>query len=301
MTFGRLLAAMVTPFDADQKIAPVATQRLIEHLIAQQNDGVIVAGTTGESSTLTDAEKLSLFDVAVQAANGRIKVIASTGTNDTQHTVDLSIQAEQCGVDGLMLVAPYYSRPSQDGLIRHFLAVADQVKIPIMLYNIPSRTGVNLTAETVRVLAQHPRIVAIKESSGDLEQMTYIRAQAPQLTLYSGDDSLTLPVLSIGGHGVVSVTSHLVGTQMKAMIQAYIEGKPQQASAWHTTLMPMFQGMFACPHRVPNPVPIKYALRKMGLDCGTVRLPLVEVTAEEAMFIDALLTAFSTKEVVQNL
>ncbi len=301
MTFGRMLAAMVTPFDADQKVDPVATQRLIEHLIAQQNDGVIVAGTTGESSTLTDAEKLSLFDVAVQAANGRIKVIASTGTNDTQHTVDLSIQAQQCGVDGLMLVTPYYSRPSQDGLIRHFLAVADHVKIPIMLYNIPSRTGVNLTVETVRVLAQHPRIVAIKESSGDLEQMTHIRAQAPQLTLYSGDDALTLPVLSIGGHGVVSVTSHLVGIQMKAMIQAYVEGKPQQASVRHTTLMPMFQGMFACPHRVPNPVPIKYALRKMGLDCGTVRLPLVDVTAEEAAFIDALLTAFSTEEVVQNL
>lgn len=294
MDFGRLVTAMVTPFDGELRIDWDQTARLIDYLIEEQrSDGIVVAGTTGESPTLTDEEKLELFRFAAKRAGGRAKIIAGTGSNDTAHSVHLSREAEKAGVDAVMLVAPYYSRTSQEGLLAHFRTVANSVTVPVMIYNIPSRTGVNIEANTMLALAETPNVVAVKESSGDLDQMAAIIAGAPNgFRLYSGDDNLTLPVLSIGGYGIVSVTSHLVGKQMKEMIEAYAEGRPAEAAKRHLELMPMFKGMFFCPHRVPNPVPVKYAMKKKGIDCGGVRLPLVNATAEEAAFIDALAASY---------
>ncbi|WP_309122972.1 4-hydroxy-tetrahydrodipicolinate synthase [Paenibacillus sp.] len=294
MDFGRLLTAMVTPFDGDLKIDWNQTAKLIDYLIDEQGStGLVIAGTTGESPTLTDEEKLELFRFAVRQANGRAKIIAGTGSNDTAHSIHLSQEAEKLGVDAIMLVSPYYSRTSQDGLSAHFRAVASSVGLPIMIYNIPSRTGVNIEAKTMLALADIPNIVAVKESSGDLDQMSAILAGAPDgFKLYSGDDSLTLPALSIGAYGIVSVTSHLVGKLMNEMIDAHVSGQPERASKLHLRLSPMFKGMFFCPHRVPNPVPVKYAMKHRGIDCGGVRLPLVGVTPEEANFIDALVASY---------
>ncbi|TLS52256.1 4-hydroxy-tetrahydrodipicolinate synthase [Paenibacillus antri] len=294
MDFGRLLTAMVTPFDGDLKIDWNQTAKLIDYLIDEQaSTGLVIAGTTGESPTLTDEEKLELFRFAVRQANGRAKIIAGTGSNDTAHSIHLSQEAEKLGVDAIMLVSPYYSRTSQDGLLAHFRAVASSVSLPIMIYNIPSRTGVNIEAKTMLALADIPNIVAVKESSGDLDQMSAILAGAPdRFKLYSGDDSLTLPALSIGAYGIVSVTSHLVGKLMSEMIDAHVSGQPDRASKLHLRLSPMFKGMFFCPHRVPNPVPVKYAMKHRGIDCGGVRLPLIGVTPEEANYIDVLVASY---------
>ncbi|MCI3919482.1 4-hydroxy-tetrahydrodipicolinate synthase [Paenibacillus sp. TRM 82003] len=294
MDFGRLVTAMVTPFDGELRIDWDQTARLIDYLIEdQRSDSIVVAGTTGESPTLTDEEKLGLFGFAVKQAAGRAKIIAGTGSYDTAHSIHMSQEAEKLGVDAIMLVSPYYSRTSQEGLLAHFRAIASRVDLPIMIYNIPSRTGVNIEAKTMLTLAETPNVVAVKESSGDLDQMSTIIAGAPSgFRLYSGDDSLTLPALSIGGYGIVSVTSHLVGKQMKEMIEAYAEGRTAEAAKRHLGLMPMYKGMFFCPHRVPNPVPVKYAMKRKGIDCGDVRLPLVNVTAEEAAFIDALVASY---------
>ena len=290
MEFGKLLTAMVTPFDEQLRVDWNCTGALIDYLIEQQaSDGLVIAGTTGESPTLTDEEKLELFSFAVKRANGRAKIIAGTGSNDTEHSIHLTKEAEKLGVDGIMLVAPYYSRTSQAGLVAHFNAIAAATKLPVMIYNIPSRTGINVEAGTMLKLAETPNIVAVKESSGDLDQMSAIIAKAPEgFRLYSGDDSLTLPVLSIGGHGIVSVASHIVGKRMKAMIDAYASGRPAEAAKLHLELLPVFKGLFFCPHRVPNPVPVKYALKAAGMDVGGVRLPLVNVTPEEAAFLDNL-------------
>jgi 4-hydroxy-tetrahydrodipicolinate synthase len=291
LDFGRIVTAMVTPFDESLKLDWEKTARLVEYLIEdQQTDSIVVAGTTGESPTLSDEEKLELFRFVVKQARGRAKIIAGTGSNDTAHSVHLTQEAEKTGVDGLLLVAPYYSRPSQSGLLAHFRTIAESAKLPIMIYNIPSRTGTNILPATFLALAELPNVVAVKESSGDLDQMTKIIAGLPDgVRLYSGDDNLTLPVLSIGGHGVVSVTSHIIGKEMKAMINAHLEGRPQEAAALHVKLHPVFKGMFNCPHPVSNPVPIKHALKLKGVDCGSVRLPLAPVSEDEAAFIESLL------------
>lgn len=294
MDFGRLITAMVTPFDEELRIDWDRTAQLIDYLIEdQQSDSLVIAGTTGESPTLSDEEKLELFRFSVKQAAGRAKIIAGTGSYNTAHTIELSKEAEKAGVDGLLLVAPYYNRPSQSGLLAHFRAVAESVPLPIMIYNIPSRTGTNIEAETMLELAQIPNITSVKESSGDLDQMSDILAQAPEgFRLYSGDDSLTLPVISIGGYGIVSVSSHIIGKEMKQMIQAHVEGRTEEAAKLHLRLLPIFKGMFNCPHKVPNPVPVKYALSLKGQPCGGVRLPLVSVTEDEAAFIDHLLRSY---------
>src|SRR5690625_1836781 len=207
MNFGQVITAMVTPFDQYGAIDFPATKNLIEHLIANGTDAVIVAGTTGESPTLSTDEKISLFQFVVQEVAGRIPVIAGTGSNNTQESVDLTQKAEKCGVDGIMLVVPYYNRPSQAGIYEHFKLIAGATKLPIMLYNIPGRTGCNMEVDTVVSLAEIDNIVCIKEASGNLDAMTEIIRRTPNhFTLYSGDDSLTLPVLAIGGAGVVSVS-----------------------------------------------------------------------------------------------
>jgi 4-hydroxy-tetrahydrodipicolinate synthase len=287
--FGRLIAAMVTPFDSDLQINWDQTGILIDYLLEQQaNDSLVISGTTGESPTLTDAEKLRLFEFALKHANGRCKIIAGTGSNDTAHSIHLSQEAEKLGVDALLLVAPYYNRPSQEGLYQHFKAIAEAVSIPCILYNVESRTGVNINADTTIRLSQIPNIVATKDCA-DLDQLTQIvSGAAPGFLVYSGDDSMALPVLSIGGHGIVSVASHVVGKEMKNMINCYLQGDTREAAKIHAKIHPVLKGMFNCPHRVPNPAPVKFALNSRGVQVGGVRLPLLTATEEEGRFIDSL-------------
>jgi 4-hydroxy-tetrahydrodipicolinate synthase len=291
MDFGRLITAMVTPFDAEGKIDWEATGRLIDHLIDEQGtDSIVVSGTTGESPTLDDDEKLELFRFAVKRVAGRVPVIAGTGSNDTAHSIRLTKEAEATGVDGILLVAPYYNRPSQEGLYLHFRAVAEATKLPVMIYNVPGRTGVNVSADTTLRLAQMPNIVATKDCA-PTEQLTAIAAEAPShFRVYSGDDSQTLPAMAVGAHGIVSVASHVVGREMKRMIEAHVEGRTAEAARLHQKLSPIFRGLFNCPHPVPNPVPVKYALYLRGvIPSAGVRLPLAPLTDAEAAFVRNLL------------
>ncbi len=277
MDFGRLLTAMVTPFDDNLNIDYGRLDTLIEHLISTGTTTLVVSGTTGESPTLTHEEKLDLFKYVVERAAGRVKVVAGTSSNSTQASVSLSQAAEAAGVDGLLLVVPYYNKPSQEGMYQHFKAIAESVKIPCILYNIPGRTGVNMTSGTTLRLAEIDNIVATKESSGDFNQISEITAAAPQdFKVYSGDDYLTLPMLSIGAYGIVSVASHVVGSEMTEMIHAFVAGRVEEASALHAKLLPIFQGLFLS----TNPTLVKEALNMSGIPVGGVRLPLVAAEPE---------------------
>jgi 4-hydroxy-tetrahydrodipicolinate synthase len=284
---------MVTPFDAELRIDWQKTERLIDYLIEEQkSDSLVISGTTGESPTLTDDEKLELFRFAAAQARGRCKIIAGTGSNDTAHSIHLTKEAEKTGVDGILLVAPYYNRPSQEGLYRHFSSIASATQLPVILYNIPGRTGVNISAETTIRLSKIDNIVATKDCS-TLEQMSVFMAGVPaDFKLYSGDDSMTLPILSIGGYGVISVASHLIGKEIREMIDAYRTGNVNQAASLHAKLFPIFKGLFECPHPVPNPVAVKYVLGLRGIDVGGVRLPLTLPTEEESLFLRRLFDQF---------
>lgn len=290
MSFGRLITAMVTPFNEKLEIDWVVTGRLIDYLIDEQkSDSLVVSGTTGESPTLTDDEKEALFRFAVNRAAGRCKIIAGTGSNDTAHSIQLTRLAEEAGVDAVLLVAPYYNKPNQEGLYRHFKAIAESTSLPVMLYNVPGRTGVSLSVETTLRLAQLPNVFATKECAS-VEQMTEIVKDAPEgFVLYSGDDALTLPALAVGAQGIVSVASHVVGADMAKLIAAYSEGRVAEAAKINARCYPFFKGLFHCPHPVPNPVAVKYALTQKGLPVGGVRLPLVEASEDEAAFIRKLL------------
>jgi 4-hydroxy-tetrahydrodipicolinate synthase len=284
--FGRVVTAMVTPFDDNLQVDWAKTEELIEYLIVeQQSDSLIITGTTGEASTLTDDEKIKLYQLSVKIAAGRCKIIAGSGNNDTAHSIHLTKEAEKVGVDGILLVAPYYNRPSQEGIYLHFKAIADNTSLPIMLYNIPKRTGVTLSAETTIRLAQIPNIVATKEASGDLELITNVLRGVPaDFKVYSGDDDLIVPILAIGGYGVVSVASHVAGKQLHKMINCFIEGKVQEAALLHQQLAPLIKGLFV----TSNPVPVKYALQFHGIHVGSVRLPLAPISEEEKKVVDAL-------------
>lgn len=290
MDFGRLITAMVTPFDASGAIDWPTTGKLIDYLIEEQkSDSLVVAGTTGESPTLSEEEKLELFQFVVKHAAGRCKVIAGTGSNNTAHSIHLTKAAEACGVDGILLVAPYYNRPSQEGLYQHFKAVAESTSLPIMLYNVEGRTGVNISVDTTLRLALIENVVATKDCAS-VDQLIQIVSAAPNgFKVYSGEDSATLPVLSVGGYGIVSVASHIVGAEMKRLIEAYLQGHVQEAARLNGKLFPVFKGLFQCPHPVPNPVAVKYALGLKGVPVGDVRLPLVTVNEAEAEFIRALI------------
>jgi len=278
MDFGQLLTAMVTPFDEAGEIDYRATSNLIEHLINNGTDALVVAGTTGESPTLSADEKIELFTHVVKEVNGRIPVIAGTGSNDTRASIALTKEAEAVGVDGIMIVAPYYNRPSQAGLYEHFKVIAEATSLPVMMYNIPGRTAVNMEVDTIVKLSKIDNIVCIKESSGDLDAMAeIIERTADDFELYSGDDSFTLPVLAIGGKGIVSVSAHVVGNEMKSMINAFNSANMQEASALHRQLLPKFKAIFSA----PSPTPLKAVLNVMGVTVGGVRLPLVPVTEEQ--------------------
>ncbi|MBO8170958.1 MAG: 4-hydroxy-tetrahydrodipicolinate synthase [Bacillaceae bacterium] len=277
--FGRLMTAMVTPFNDSGEIDFEHVEKLVEHLLDTGTETIVVAGTTGESPTLSKEEKIALFQFVVEKVNGRGKVIAGTGTNNTRYSMALTREAEKAGVDGVMLVNPYYNKPSQEGLYQHFKAIAEETSLPVMLYNIPGRTAVNATSETILRLAEDvSNIKSVKEASGDLTQMAQIIEHTPEdFLLYSGDDKFTIHVLAIGGDGVVSVASHIVGREMKRMIEAFVTGNITEAASIHRKLLPFFEELF----RAPSPVPVKTALNLTGVSVGTVRLPMIPLNEQE--------------------
>ncbi|QSB50501.1 4-hydroxy-tetrahydrodipicolinate synthase [Parageobacillus toebii] len=284
--FGKIVTAMVTPFDHKGNIDFAKTTKLVDYLLENGTDSLVVAGTTGESPTLTTEEKVALFRHVVSVVNGRVPVIAGTGSNNTHASIELTKKAEEAGVDAVMLVAPYYNKPNQEGLYQHFKAIAESTSLPVMLYNIPGRSVVNMSVDTVVRLSEIPNIVAIKDASGNLDTMTEIIARTREdFLLYSGDDNITLSVLAIGGAGVVSVASHIIGNEMQQMIAAFEAGELAKAAKLHQKLLPIMKGLFAA----PNPVPVKTALQLKGLDVGSVRLPLVPLTEQERIELMNLL------------
>jgi 4-hydroxy-tetrahydrodipicolinate synthase len=288
MEIGRLLTAMVTPFDAEGKVDFEQAGMLARALLDSGSDGLVVGGTTGEAPTLSHDEKLKLFAAVKEAVDGRGAVLAGTSTNNTAASVELSQEAENTGVDGLLLTAPYYNKPSQDGLYRHFEAIARATKLPCVMYNIPSRTGVNMTAETTLRLSRVPNIAGVKEASGDLVQIARIIEDAGEgFRVWSGDDSMTLPILAVGGYGVIAVVAHLAGAQMHEMIDEYLAGRTDEAARIHRRLLPLMQTLMTT---ASNPAPVKYALGRIGFGVGAPRLPLVEPDAAAAERITAELS-----------
>ncbi|MDG9704463.1 4-hydroxy-tetrahydrodipicolinate synthase [Streptomyces sp. DH37] len=274
--FGRVLTAMVTPFTADGDLDLDGAQRLAVHLVDAGNDGIIVNGTTGESPTTSDAEKAQLVRAVVEAVGDRAHVVAGAGTNDTRHSLELARAAERAGAHGLLAVTPYYSKPPQEGLYRHFTAIADATGLPVMLYDIPGRSGVPINTETIVRLAEHPRIVANKDAKGDLGRASWAIASSG-LAWYSGDDMLNLPLLSVGAVGFVSVVGHVVAPELRAMLEAHLSGDVTKATEIHQKLLPVFTGMF----RTQGVITTKAALALQGLPAGPLRMPLVELTPEE--------------------
>ena len=278
MNFGKVITAMVTPFNEKNQLDLFRTTELIEYLLENGTDGLVIAGTTGESPTLTQEEKIQLFEHVVHIVDGRVPVIAGTGSNNTAETVELTKAAEAIGVDAALIVTPYYNKPNQLGLFRHFETVANNVKLPIMLYNIPGRSVVKMDASTVIQLAEIDNIVSVKDSTGDLDSIAaIIEATDSSFSVYSGDDSLTLPFLSIGSKGVVSVASHIIGKDMSTMIDLYNRGQVEEAAAIHRKIVPVVKALFMA----PSPAPVKAALAYQQLDVGSVRLPLVPLSSEE--------------------
>jgi 4-hydroxy-tetrahydrodipicolinate synthase len=285
--FGRLVTAMVTPFTPSGELDVDGAQRLATYLVDEQrNDGLVISGTTGESPTTTDEEKDRLLRAVVEAVGDRASVVAGAGTNDTAHSAHLAQAAEKAGADAVLLVTPYYNKPPQAGLLAHFRAVADATGLPAMLYDIPGRTGTAIATETLVALAEHPRIVAVKDAKGDLEASAWVMARSP-LAYYSGDDKVTLPMLSIGAVGVVGVPTHVVGSRTKDMIQAYEKGDVAGALAGHRSMLPVYSGFF----RTQAAILTKAALAIAGLPGGPVRPPLVDATDAEIDTLRADLAA----------
>ena len=283
---GRLLTAMVTPFDDEGLIDYKQARRLAVALLNSGSDGLIVSGSTGESPTLTTKEKLTLFEEIKNAVGDKGTVIAGTGNYCTEESCSLSREAEKTGVHGLLLVVPYYNKPSQEGLYQHFKAIAASTKLPCILYNVPTRTITNLAAETVLRLSQIPNIIGVKEASANYEQIAKIIEGTPRgFLVYSGNDSDTFPIMALGGYGVISVASHLVGKQIKQMIELFLKGKVAESAALHRKLLPLVNSLFL----LSNPVPLKYALNQAGFSVGIPRLPLTPPDEKTAQAISAAL------------
>ena len=283
--FGRLLTAMVTPFGADGAIDFGQVRKLAAHLVDQQrNDALVINGTTGESPTTTDAEKAELLAAVVAEVGDRAQVLAGVGSNDTRHTIELARQAEQAGVDGLLVVTPYYSRPPQEAVAAHFTAVADATGLPVMLYDIPHRSGVPIEPSTLIELAAHPRIVAVKDAKGLVVSSSTVIA-ATTLAYYSGDDGFTLPLLSVGGVGVVGTSTHFTGARTKAMIEKFLAGDLAGAIADNTALLPVYTGVFA----TQGCMLVKAGLAARGFSPAVLRLPMLAATDDQAATFVALL------------
>lgn len=269
---------MVTPFDKEGNVNYPVAEKLADYLVSHGSDGLVVCGTTGESPTLSWKEEYELFRAVKNAVGNRAKVIAGTGSNCTAEAIDATREAAKLGLDGTLQVVPYYNKPPQSGLYEHFKAIAEaNPDMPMMLYNIPGRTGQNMTPETIIQLSEIPNIVAVKEASGNLEAACKIKVHTREdFAIYSGDDFLTLPLLTCGAVGVVSVASHLVGEQIQGMIRSFIEGKTSEAIAINLRLFPLFKGLFVA----TNPIPVKAALNLKGWDVGGLRLPLCSLSPE---------------------
>jgi 4-hydroxy-tetrahydrodipicolinate synthase len=277
MQFGRLITAMATPFAADGALDLDGAATLARHLTAHGTESIVVAGTTGESPTLTRQEKRDLFTAVVEAVRGRASIIAGTGTYSTAESIELSEMAAGCGVDGLLLVTPYYSRPPQAGLVRHFTSVAAAVDLPVILYDIPSRTGRKIEHATLLELAKVRTIVGVKDAAGDPAGTAKLAAEAPGFTIWSGDDALTLPMLAVGASGVVSVAAHVAGDRIAECIAAHTKGDVEHAAAIDHELRPLYEVLFI----TSNPIPLKAALAMMGLPAGPCRSPLVDASSDE--------------------
>ena len=281
-TLGRLITAMVTPFGEDGAVDYEQARRLALALLSSGSDGLVVVGTTGESPTLLREEELKLFAEVKSAVGEKGRVIAGTGSNSTAEAVQATRQAEETGVDGCLLVVPYYNKPTQEGLYRHFAAIAGSTSLPCILYNVPSRTVANLAAGTVIRLSRIDNIVGVKEASGNMAQIArIIEGTGDDFTVWSGNDGDTLPVLALGGYGVISVASHLVGNQIKEMMDCFAAGETGKAAGIHRHLMPLFNALFV----ISNPIPLKYALNHLGFRVGRPRPPLYQPDEETAAVI----------------
>ncbi|HDP69204.1 MAG TPA: 4-hydroxy-tetrahydrodipicolinate synthase [Actinobacteria bacterium] len=287
--FGEVLTAMVTPFKEDLSVDYDRAQELALYLLNNGSDGIVVSGTTGESPTLSDEEKVNLFRVVKEAVGKKGFVIAGTGYNCTRESIELTKKAEKIGVDGCMLVTPYYNKPPQEGLYKHFKIVAENTSLPVILYNVPSRTSRNLEADTVIALSEIPNIIGVKEASGDFEQIANIISKTPNdFILYSGDDSATYPILSLGGDGVISVASHVVGDEMKEMTSSYKKGDHKKSLEIHLKLMPIFKALFL----TTSPIMIKAALNLKGINVGGLRPPLINASEEQILKFEEILNSF---------
>jgi 4-hydroxy-tetrahydrodipicolinate synthase len=281
---GRLLTAMVTPFDDKGAVDYAQAKRLAGALLDSGSDGMVIGGTTGETPTLSHEEKLRLFAEVKAVADGRGVVVAGTGNYNTAESIELSREAEKVGVDALLLTVPYYNRPPQEGIFRHFEAIAKSISLPCILYNIPGRTATNMTAETTIRLSRVPNIVGVKEASSNFGQIAAVIQGADEgFRVWSGNDGDTLPILALGGYGVICVISHLTGLQMRQLIESFLAGRTEEASEIHRRLLPLNNALMTLS---VNPIPIKYALNQVGFRVGPPRLPLVEpdkATGEKIM------------------
>ena len=285
-TLGRLLTAMVTPFDARGQVDYQQAKKLALSLLDSGSDGLVVSGTTGESPTLSREEKLRLFAEIKSVLGNRGAVVAGTGSYDTRESQELTGEAERIGVDACLLVVPYYNKPTQQGLWEHFRAIAQSTTLPCIIYNVPSRTLTNLTADTLIKLSQIDNVVGVKEASGSFGQIAeIIEGTGPDFLVYSGNDSDTLPILALGGYGVISIASHLVGIQIKDMMAKFLDGKFEDAARIHRYLLALVNALFI----VSNPVPVKWALNYVGFRVGKPRLPLIEPDDKSADLIKATL------------
>jgi 4-hydroxy-tetrahydrodipicolinate synthase len=280
---------MVTPFNDKGEVDYVQAKRLAHALLDSGSDGVVVSGTTGEAPTLTTDEKMRLFGEIKESVGDKGVVIAGTGTYNTAESIELSQEAEKQGVDGLLLVVPYYNKPPQEGIYQHFKAIAGKTNLPCIVYNIMGRTGVNMTDDTTIRLSQIDNIVGTKEASGDMNQIArIIEGASPGFRVWSGDDNQTFLIMSIGGYGVVSVVSHLVGKQIKHMMGLLLEGDIEGAASEHRRLLPIFLGMFT----ESNPIPVKYAVNRIGLNVGNPRLPMIPPSEKAIAQIEKLLEQY---------
>ncbi len=288
---GELITAMITPFKEDLTVDYNALERLVNHLINTGSDAILVAGTTGETPTLSHEEETEIFKFVKKTVNGRVKLIMGAGSNSTKTAVESSLKAKDLGADAILTVVPYYNKPSQKGMYEHFSAIAKAVDLPVILYNIPGRTGVNMQPVTIAKLAKdYKNIVAVKQSNSDLDLISDIKSLCPEdFTIYSGDDSLTLPMMSLGAYGVISVASHIAGKKLKDMISLFKSGKNQEALKLHLELYPLFRKLFMA----PNPVPVKAALNHLGLINDFVRSPLVTLDDEEKNELFAIIDKYS--------
>ncbi len=276
--FGKLITAVVSPFDKNYDLDLEAFHNLVEHLIENGSDGILISGTTGESPTLSDQEKIDLFKYSKDNFGDRVKIIAGTGSNDTKHSIELSREAEKIGVDCLLLVTPYYNKPSQKGLYKHFEKIASEVSLPVILYNVPSRTSCNIDSGTCIELSKIDNIRGVKEASSNFRQISEIIGSTDDsFLLYSGNDGDTLPILALGGTGVISVASHIIGREIKEMMAEFWEGNTGKAARLHNDLLEVFYGIFIA----TNPVPIKEALNLKGIQAGPCRPPLDTMSGKE--------------------